>query len=229
MQKNKQMKGGHYICGFLDFLEAENFYYTLFEYCSEGELFAKVEIDEIDPKVCQILFHQMVLGLQVIHDAGIVHRDFSLENCFLQPIHSDEERKEHGGITQIIKIGDFGLAKFIPKNGFFPGEKGLTKPGKPLYMPPEIRRGLDYNGQASDIYSLGITLLVLLTRRNDQRFILDIARYGVEETLTHYGYHTLSIAAKNLLSRMLDQIPEKRITLVDILKHYYLATSPLQS
>jgi len=92
--KSKQMKGGHYICGFLDFLEAENFYYTLFEYCSEGELFAKVEIDEIDPKVCQILFHQMVLGLQVIHDAGIVHRDFSLENCFLQPIHSDEERKK---------------------------------------------------------------------------------------------------------------------------------------
>jgi len=138
------------------------------------------------------------------------------------------ERKKHGGLTQIVKIGDFGLAQFIPKSGYFPGEKGI-RPGKPLYMAPELLQGKDYDGKACDIYSLGISLLILLTRCNDPTFIQQIITYGIDKTFKAYGLPSLRISAKNLLTRMLCMIPEKRITLMDILKHDYLATSPLQS
>ena len=55
------------------------------------------------------------------------------------------------------KLVDFGLATIIE-----PGQKLKDLVGTRYYVAPEIIKGEQYDGQAADIWSLGITLFVAL-------------------------------------------------------------------
>ena len=83
-------------------------------------------------------------GVAYLHDHGIVHRDLKPGNIF-----SDEG---------IVKIGDYGLAKFISCSR----RSGQTESvGTVHYMAPEIANGR--YGREIDIYALGIILFEMLT------------------------------------------------------------------
>lgn len=49
-------------------------------------------------------FCQILMGLHHIHEKDIIHRDLKCENIFLTGINQD-----------VIKIGDFGIAKLLCK------------------------------------------------------------------------------------------------------------------
>jgi hypothetical protein len=83
-----------------------------------------------------------------LHDQGIVHRDLKPANIFF-----DEDQ-------QVIKIGDYGLSKFISCSR----RSGQTESvGTFHYMAPEIGKGV--YGKEIDIYALGIILFEVLTGR----------------------------------------------------------------
>src|SRR5262249_27384663 len=97
------------------------------------------------------------------HSRGVLHRDLKPANVMLGPY----------GETLVV---DWGLARFVgpadadedegPPGG--PADGGGTTPGGPLgtpaFMSPEQAAGRwDEVGPASDVYSLGATLYVLLT------------------------------------------------------------------
>lgn len=96
------------------------------------------------PEDVMIIFGQLGAGVQYLHEQGIVHRDLKPANVFI----------ENG----LVKIGDYGLSKFISKSQ----RGGQTESvGTFHYMAPEIGNG--HYGKEIDVYSLGILLYEMLT------------------------------------------------------------------
>ena len=89
-------------------------------------------------------FGQIASGVAYLHDHGIVHRDLKPGNVFV-----DED---------IVKIGDYGLSKYISCSR----RSGQTESvGTFHYMAPEIGKGV--YGKEIDVYALGIMLYEMLS------------------------------------------------------------------
>jgi hypothetical protein len=95
-------------------------------------------------ELAQQWFMAIAKAVGCLHDHGIVHRDLKPANIFL----------ENG----LIKVGDYGLSKFISGSQRTAQTQSV---GTVHYMAPEISTG-NYNKQI-DIYAAGIILYEMLT------------------------------------------------------------------
>ncbi|MEK6325194.1 MAG: protein kinase [Acidobacteriota bacterium] len=104
---------------------------------------------------------QVAAALNAAHEAGIVHRDIKPENIML---------RDDG----LAKVLDFGLAKLTEKKSEASSSEDVTRvhvktsPGLVMgtvaYMSPEQARGKEIDSR-SDIWSLGVVIYEMLTRR----------------------------------------------------------------
>jgi translation initiation factor 2-alpha kinase 3 len=148
------------------------------------------------------IFKQIVSAVEYVHLQGLIHRDLKPSNIFFS-------------LDGQIKVGDFGLVKDEEEsrdasNGLN-SLRGHTKEvGTRLYMSPEQLSGQKYNYKV-DIYSLGLIFFELLvyfsTDMERIRTMTDIRnnkfpKNFVEQYAEEY----------NLLTMMLCQLPEKRLT-----------------
>jgi serine/threonine protein kinase len=102
--------------------------------------------DGLPPNEVRMWLKGLVDGVAYLHDHGIVHRDLKPANLFL----------EEG----TVKIGDYGLSKFIANSA----EAGHSASvGTCHYMAPEISTG-KYQ-KPIDIYAIGVILFEMLTGR----------------------------------------------------------------
>ncbi len=97
------------------------------------------------------LIIQIAQGLNYIHKRGLIHRDICPKNVLVN-------RKGEA------KIIDFGLT--ILKSGRFKGRG--DRAGTPSYMAPEQVRA-DRVDEKTDIYSFGVTMYEILTRKTPFR------------------------------------------------------------
>jgi serine/threonine protein kinase/outer membrane protein assembly factor BamB len=99
------------------------------------------------------LVRQAAVGLQCIHESGLVHRDIKPSNLMLTPQGQ-------------VKILDLGLALLGPEhvNGKELTGDGLAM-GTPDYIAPEQAGDCHNVDIRADVYSLGCTLYHLLTGR----------------------------------------------------------------
>ena len=143
----------------------------------------------------------MISGVEYIHRCGICHRDLKPENLLL-----DESKN--------IKIVDFGLSNTYTNDGLL-----KTACGSPCYAAPEMIAGKKYHGLASDIWSCGIIL-----------YAMTCGYLPFEDPNTNKLYKkilacdytipsSLSVNLKDLMKKVLNTDPAKRISIGDIRTH----------
>lgn len=124
-----------------------DFMYIVLECMTGGELFDRiVEKESYSEREAADTILPIVDSIRYCHENGIIHRDLKPENLLY-------ETKEE---NSVIKISDFGLARFLPSDVF-----ATTACGTPGYVAPEILGGKGY-GAPVDVWSIGITLYILL-------------------------------------------------------------------
>mmetsp|Transcript_16373 Transcript_16373/g.25442 ORF Transcript_16373/g.25442 Transcript_16373/m.25442 type:complete len:726 (+) Transcript_16373:695-2872(+) len=172
------------------------------EYVSGGELFDYiVSKGRLSADEARNFFHQIVSGVEYCHFQKIVHRDLKPENLLLDANHN-------------IKIADFGLSNLMRDGDFL-----RTSCGSPNYAAPEVISGHLYAGPEVDVWSCGVILYALLcgSLPFDDESIPNLfkkIKSGMYSLPTH-----LSQLARNLIPRMLEVDPMKRITIPEIRLH----------
>ncbi|KAI8085773.1 kinase-like domain-containing protein [Gilbertella persicaria] len=141
----RRVKQSKHCVHMIDAWEEKGFLYIQLELCSNGSLdrYIQLKHENIDEQTVWKIFYEIVLGLQDIHAANIVHLDLKPSNILID---------DRG----CIKISDFGISIQTPAD-----MRWVKGEGDRRYMAPDLLRE-DFDKPA-DIFSLGLILLELAT------------------------------------------------------------------
>lgn len=137
-----------------------------------------------------------------VHSQGVVHRDIKPDNLLLTE-------------DDIMKVVDFGVSEMFEKTEEMRTAKSA---GSPAFLPPElciVRHG-DVSGKAADIWSMGVSLYCLRYGKVpfERSNVLDM--YEAIKTETPKLADDESPEFVNLMRRLLEKDPEKRITMAEL-------------
>lgn len=173
--------------------------YLVMEYAEGSELFEYIvshrRLNEYE--ACKF-YHDIINGIDYIHQLKIAHRDIKPENLLLDANHN-------------IKIVDFGLSNLFTSN-----ELLQTACGSPCYAAPEMINRDYYNGNTVDIWSSGVVLFAMLCGylpfeddNTDKLYDKIInGKFSIPDWI--------SPKAKSFLLGVLDTSPERRFTVEKI-------------
>ncbi|XP_057443557.1 SNF1-related protein kinase catalytic subunit alpha KIN10 [Lotus japonicus] len=176
--------------------------YVVMEHMKSGDLFDYiVERGRLEEDEARNFFQQIISGVEHCHKNKVVHRDLKLESVLL-----DSECN--------VKIAHFGLSTIMQD-----GILLKTSCGTPNYASPELISGKLYAGPEVDVWSCGVMLYAILcgTYPFDDENIPNLykkIKSGIYTLPSH-----LSPSASDLISRMLEVDPVKRITIPEICQH----------
>ena len=99
------------------------------------------------------IMQQICGSLAEAHERGLVHRDIKPANIYLC---------ERGGISDVVKVLDFGLVKELKRDGANLTDVNVVA-GTPAFLSPEAITSPDDVGPAADLYAVGGVAYFLLT------------------------------------------------------------------
>lgn len=168
-----------------DYVEGKTYRDLLNERKTQGLTFSEAEVLTLMRQLLPVLAH--------IHAKGIIHRDISPDNIILRQA------------DYLPVLIDFGVVKEIVTRVQAPGQtQAPTTVGKLGYAPSEqMQTGRAY--PSSDLYSLAVTAVVLMTGREPQELYDDV-------NLTWYWqrYAPVSPGFAQVLNKMLNYRPGDR-------------------
>ncbi|MBL8137403.1 MAG: protein kinase [Acidobacteria bacterium] len=139
-----------------DLVEHGDSIFIAMEYVEGEMLSTRISRGTVDVSEALEIAMQVADALDDAHTRGIVHRDIKSANIMLTG-------------RQLVKVLDFGLAKFLRKGGVESAHTiGVTSPGMVLgtlhYMAPEQLRGAEVDHRA-DLFAVGAVLYEMLAGR----------------------------------------------------------------
>ncbi|KAG4934558.1 hypothetical protein JHK87_048560 [Glycine soja] len=184
--------------------------HLVMELCLGGTLFDRITAKgSYSESEAASIFRQIVNVVHACHFMGVMHRDLKPENFLL----ASKDPKAP------LKATNFGLSVFIEEGKVY---KEIV--GSAYYMAPEV---LNRNyGKEIDVWSAGIILYILLSGvppfwgENDRSIFESIL--GGKLDLESAPWPSISAAAKDLIRKMLNYDPKKRITAVEALEHPWM-------
>ncbi len=127
--------------------ETEDFWYLTMEYVPGIDCAKLIRTHKIIPLADAIkIAKEAALGLQAVHEKGLVHRDIKPHNLYITK-------------QLVVKVGDFGLVQYQKTVQ----ELSNKIAGTPAYMAPEQVMDVKKIGPTTDIYSLGATFYQMIT------------------------------------------------------------------
>jgi len=182
----------------IDTAEDENAAYIITNFYQGGNLRKLLNDSTFDESKAVKYLHQIVKGLSLLHQKGIMHRDIQLGNVILS--------------NDRCVICDFGSA--------LAQKTSDQRAGTPTYRAPELEKvkpGAEYTLQI-DVWSMGVVFFKMLFGRKihkEYQLILENDENGIHRFPKSPN---VSIEAIQLLDKMLRVDPNQRITVQQILK-----------
>jgi hypothetical protein len=147
----------------------------------------------------------LAAGLEAVHGAGIVHRDFKSDNVFLV---------QSGDGTERPVIMDFGLARRF-EGSSVGTSAGHRLAGTASYMAPEQLTGQPATA-ATDVFALGIVLFEMLTGKlpfsGDSLAAVALSRLQQTPPPVSSLVPGIDPTWDAVIGRCLERIPQKRFS-----------------
>jgi calcium/calmodulin-dependent protein kinase I len=195
-----------------DIYEDEKYFFLVMELMMGGELFDQIlEKEKFSEKEARDIIAPIFDALIYCHQLGIIHRDIKPENL----LFSSKEIN-----TSIIKVSDFGLARFIDNETL-----ATTTCGTPGYVAPEILKQQPYK-DSCDFWSVGVVLFILLSGSppfyDEDNFELFEKIKKCEYDISGPQWAGISAEAKDFISKLLVADPEQRLNGDQIMNHPWI-------
>ena len=193
-----------------EFFSTPNAYTLITEKCNEGELFNEIKTKgPFNEKTSSYIMYQIFSAINYCHKMGIIHRDLKPENILI--VKRDKYNLPY------VKICDFGTSKIFTKNSI---ENQII--GSFNYMAPEVFNK-KYN-EKCDVWSCGVILYILLYGKfpfegKDQNEVINNIKLG--KINFDNSFINISSDVKNLLIKLLEVNPSKRISADEAVKHVW--------
>eukprot|EP00270_Netrium_digitus_P021480 TRINITY_DN9196_c0_g1_i4.p1 TRINITY_DN9196_c0_g1~~TRINITY_DN9196_c0_g1_i4.p1 ORF type:complete len:332 (-),score=39.94 TRINITY_DN9196_c0_g1_i4:359-1354(-) len=192
--------------------------HLILHFCEGGTLYSRVTEGSsngmgrpMPEREAARILEFIVRIVDTLHAKRVMHRDIKLENFMFDTASAN---------SRLLAI-DFGLATF-----FEPGQRFSEIVGSAYYVAPEVLCN-DY-GPECDVWSIGVILYMMLSGEPP---FFDVSEKGIcdkvlkgEYRLEGRVWNDISLPAKNLIRRILEQDPAKRITCRQILEHEWMTT-----
>jgi len=180
--------------------------YLILEFAAKGELYKELQKEgKFDEARTATYMAKLCDTMIYCHSKKVIHRDIKPENLLL-------------GLREEVKIADFGWSVHAPSS------RRQTLCGTLDYLPPEMVENKPHDERV-DHWTLGVLCYEFLVGQPPFESKSQTDTYkrirGVD---LHFPDH-VSEGARDFIRRLLQYVPEKRISLADALMHPWIQTN----